>query len=65
MALVNKKAALLVKDKETNEKLIPTALQAINNQDLQDNLAKNITTLGKPDATDRILKEIEKLLEES
>ena len=48
MALVNKKAAILVKDKEASEKMITTALEVIGNQELINDLRKNILSLAKP-----------------
>ena len=64
MALVNKKAALLVKDIETREKLVETALESMKDKTLQNNLSENIKALGKPNATDLILKEVEQLLKD-
>ncbi len=64
MALVNKKAAILVKDKEAGEKLVNTALESIKDNQLQNTLSKNIKALGKPDATRKIINEIIKLLQE-
>ena len=50
MALVNKKAAMLVKDKEASEKMIVTALEIIGNQEVMNDLRRNILTLAKPNA---------------
>ncbi len=50
MALVNKKAAILVKDKEAAKKMIKTAFEVIENQELMDDLRKNILSLAKPNA---------------
>lgn len=62
MALVNKVAALLVKDSEAKEHLIPTAIKLLNDQDLQKELCLNIAQLAKPKATESIVNEIEKLV---
>src|SRR5690606_19755712 len=61
MALVNKVAALLVKDTEAKEHLIPTAIKLLNDQDLQKELSLNIAQLAKPKATEHIVDEIEKI----
>ncbi len=50
MALVNKNAAVLVRDKEASEKMIQTALEVIQNQALMSDLSKNILSLAKPNA---------------
>ncbi|MBL7816468.1 MAG: undecaprenyldiphospho-muramoylpentapeptide beta-N-acetylglucosaminyltransferase [Saprospiraceae bacterium] len=64
MALVNKKAALLVRDVEASEKMIPTALELIANTSLSADLSQNILSLGKPNAAkdiaDVILATIQK-----
>lgn len=61
MALVNKNAAVLVKDKEAKEQLISTALLLIqDNQQLQ-LLHQNILTLALPDSALRIAEEVIKL----
>ena len=62
MALVDKNAAILVKDQEAKNTLIDTVNTLINDVDTQNELSKNIKTLGIPDAADRIYKEIEKII---
>jgi UDP-N-acetylglucosamine--N-acetylmuramyl-(pentapeptide) pyrophosphoryl-undecaprenol N-acetylglucosamine transferase len=62
MALVNKGAAVLVKDSEAKERLIPITIGILNNIELQNNLIVEITKLGKPDATASIVNEIEKII---
>ena len=61
MALVDKNAALLVKDSEAKEKLIPTAIGLLDNESLRTELSAEITKLGKPKATESIVDEIEKI----
>ena len=61
MALVNKQAAVLVKDKDANESLISTALSLINSDKQLDLLHKNILTLALPDSAERIAQEVMKL----
>jgi len=62
MALVNENAAILVKDVEAGEKLIPEINKLLKDQEHCTALSINIKKLGIDDAPDRILKEIEKLV---
>ena len=62
MALVNEEAALLVKDIEAREKLVPEALQLMKNEALKSKLSTNIKTFAKPNATKDIVNEILELL---
>jgi len=62
MALVNTNAAILVKDIDAKNKLIDSVYALINNTDKQKILSKNIIKLGIPDAADRILIEIKKIV---
>ena len=63
MALVGKNAALLVENSETNEKLVPEIIRLSEDMDLQKELAKNIKTFAKPNATDHIVDLVFKLIE--
>ena len=63
LALVNCDAAVLVKDVEAKEKLVDTALEIINNDSKLKELSKNIETLAEKDSAERIVNEIEKLIE--
>jgi UDP-N-acetylglucosamine--N-acetylmuramyl-(pentapeptide) pyrophosphoryl-undecaprenol N-acetylglucosamine transferase len=56
MALVEKGAAILVKDAESVEKLVPTAIALINQQKELNELATNIAKLAKPNAANDIAK---------
>lgn len=58
MALVNKKAAVLVKDCEAAEKLIPTALELIHDDQRLEALHTNILRLAQPDSAKRIAEEV-------
>jgi UDP-N-acetylglucosamine--N-acetylmuramyl-(pentapeptide) pyrophosphoryl-undecaprenol N-acetylglucosamine transferase len=58
MALVNKNAAILVKDAEAKEKLITTLLELIKDENKQNQLSQNIKQLAIADADERIFKEI-------
>jgi UDP-N-acetylglucosamine--N-acetylmuramyl-(pentapeptide) pyrophosphoryl-undecaprenol N-acetylglucosamine transferase len=62
MALVNKNAAVIVKDVDAEQDLIPTALNLMVDKNRLAELEKNILALGRPNATDAIIKEIEKLI---
>ena len=62
MALVDIDAAILVKDIEARNELKVTLFDLLNNEEKQRLLANNIVKLGFPDATDRIVDEVVKLL---
>ncbi|MCR9172121.1 MAG: undecaprenyldiphospho-muramoylpentapeptide beta-N-acetylglucosaminyltransferase [bacterium] len=61
MALVNKNAAILVKDVEAKEKLIPEALALVQDERRCAQLKENIAPLAKPEATASIVDELEKV----
>jgi UDP-N-acetylglucosamine--N-acetylmuramyl-(pentapeptide) pyrophosphoryl-undecaprenol N-acetylglucosamine transferase len=61
-ALVNKDAALMVKDHEAKQKLIPALLGLLKDEEQQQKLSLNISRLAKPDATKRIVEEVLKLV---
>ena len=54
-SLVNKNAALMFKDTEVPEKLVHSALELIQNENQQSELAENLKKLGKPNATKEIV----------
>lgn len=58
LALVEKEAAVLIKDNEVKEKMIATALSVVENEKLKEQLQNNILKLAKPNATHRIAQEI-------
>ncbi|MCB9263075.1 MAG: undecaprenyldiphospho-muramoylpentapeptide beta-N-acetylglucosaminyltransferase [Flavobacteriales bacterium] len=62
IALVQKGAAILVKDSEAGDKLVPVAMQLIADKAKVNLLEKNILSMAKPNATDEIVAEIEKLI---
>ncbi|MBK9590690.1 MAG: undecaprenyldiphospho-muramoylpentapeptide beta-N-acetylglucosaminyltransferase [Crocinitomicaceae bacterium] len=62
MALVQKNAAVLVKDIDAKNQLVDKTIELLNDQSACADLSKNIKTLAIPDAPERILKEIEKLI---
>ncbi len=53
-SLVNKNAALLVKDKDASRKLVHTLLELLTDISKQDKLSNNIKKLAVKDAADRI-----------
>lgn len=63
LALVNKNAALYVKDVEAKEKLIEKAISTVNQPDLLKILSTNIATLAFSDSANVIAKEVIKLAE--
>ena len=62
MALVNKDAALIVKDAEASEKLMSTACELIENADKRALLEENIGKLALRDAAMTIVDEIYKIV---
>jgi UDP-N-acetylglucosamine--N-acetylmuramyl-(pentapeptide) pyrophosphoryl-undecaprenol N-acetylglucosamine transferase len=62
IALVEKDAAILVKDVEAKNVLISTALELLKDQSRQEEMSSNISRLGKPNATAEIVNTIEELI---
>ncbi|HCW06892.1 MAG TPA: undecaprenyldiphospho-muramoylpentapeptide beta-N-acetylglucosaminyltransferase, partial [Cytophagales bacterium] len=62
MALVKEDAAILVKDSEAKENLVSEALKLIFDSQRCKALSENIGKLAKPNATEEIVNEIEKLI---
>ena len=63
LALVNKHAAIYVKDSEAQEKLLNTAIQTVNNTEKLRELSQNIAQLALKNSADRIADEVLKLAE--
>jgi len=61
-ALEAKNAAIHIKNGEAKDRLIDEALELLNNETLQNQLAQNIAQLGKPNATQQIVDEVLKLM---
>ena len=61
LALVNKQAALLVRDAEAREKLLPLALQTVKDDAKMASLSENIKKLGKGNAAGVIAQEVLRL----
>ncbi|MGV3630053.1 MAG: undecaprenyldiphospho-muramoylpentapeptide beta-N-acetylglucosaminyltransferase [Bacteroidota bacterium] len=62
MALVNKQAAILVKDADSRKNLIEQVSDLLQNESLQKELSGNIRSLGKAQATEDIVNEIERII---
>jgi len=62
MSLVNKKAAVLVKDVDAPNILVQTVLSLLDNKEEMEQLANNIYALGKPNAAIDIKNEVMKLI---
>ena len=62
MALVEKNAAILIKDTEANEELAPKAIELLNDKEQQKALSNNIKQFAKPNAAQQIAKSIIKNL---
>jgi UDP-N-acetylglucosamine--N-acetylmuramyl-(pentapeptide) pyrophosphoryl-undecaprenol N-acetylglucosamine transferase len=56
-------AAIMIKDSEAQEKLVPAMLELVNNTDEQQRLSQNIGGFAKPNAADSIVDELIKLIE--
>jgi len=62
LALVEKKAAFMIRDSEAKEELIGKALELIHQPEVLTSLSKNILTLAQQDSAGRIADEILKLI---
>jgi len=62
MALVQKNAAVLVKDADANSTLVDTAISLLQDDEKCKSLSENILAFAIADAPQRILNEIEKLV---
>ncbi|WP_136466240.1 undecaprenyldiphospho-muramoylpentapeptide beta-N-acetylglucosaminyltransferase [Flagellimonas onchidii] len=62
LALVEKDAAIMLKENELDKKFEKTFFEIMNSRALQDSLGVNIKKLALPKATEHIVDEIEKLL---
>ncbi len=61
MALVNREAALYVKDAEAAEKLIPLALATVTNKKLLETLGNNALNMAYPDSAELIAEMVVKM----
>ena len=62
MALVEKEAAILVKDIVAKEELMPLAMELLTNENKKSSLIENIAKIGKPNATSEIVDVIESIV---
>jgi len=62
LALVRKDAAILIKDMEAKELLIPKSLELINDDKALAKMSENILKLAEKDSADRIASEVLRLL---
>jgi UDP-N-acetylglucosamine--N-acetylmuramyl-(pentapeptide) pyrophosphoryl-undecaprenol N-acetylglucosamine transferase len=62
MALVDKDAAVMVKDKDARQVLVDEMLKLLFDESRSQKLRENIATLARPHATEDIVNEIEKLI---
>ena len=63
MALVNRDAAILVKDADAAESLLPLAVKTVNDEARLKSLSENILTLALPDSAVIIAKEVIRMAE--
>lgn len=62
MALVSKDAAILVKDAEAKDKLLPTALGLVHDPERIATIERNVAPLAKLDAAQTIIDEVYRLI---
>ncbi|KGL51919.1 UDP-diphospho-muramoylpentapeptide beta-N-acetylglucosaminyltransferase [Porphyromonas canoris] len=62
MALVQKNAALMVKDADCSTSLIPTALSLLDDPEKSRTLSENVCPLGRVNAAEQIVDILEKIL---
>ena len=62
MALVEKEAAIMLKDNEIDLKLFPVTLRLVKDEERCKIMAANIKSLAMPEATKAIVDEVEKLI---
>ncbi|MEO0552104.1 MAG: undecaprenyldiphospho-muramoylpentapeptide beta-N-acetylglucosaminyltransferase [Bacteroidota bacterium] len=62
LALTEKNAAVLVKDSDAVDSMIPKALELLQDEDRRKILSDKIKTLGKPKATEDIVNELMELV---
>ena len=61
MSLVEKDAAIIVKNNETQEKLIPTVFELLKNEEKICKMQENIAKFARPNAAEDIVNEIDKV----
>jgi len=63
MSLVKKEAAMMIKDNAAASQLIDATMKLLYDESQCQKYAENIAKLGKPNATEEIVNEIEKLIQ--
>jgi len=58
MALVDKKAAIVIRDQDSEEQLIRKSIELLKDTSALDELAKNALMLARPEATKHIIEEV-------
>jgi UDP-N-acetylglucosamine--N-acetylmuramyl-(pentapeptide) pyrophosphoryl-undecaprenol N-acetylglucosamine transferase len=61
LSLVKKEAAIMIKDQEAMDKLLPEAIRIIDDEEKRRNLSINIAEIGKPDSAKVIAEEVLKM----
>ena len=62
MSLVNAKAAMIVKNAETEKELLPAVFELLKDEDRQNEMKGNIARFARPNAAEDIVNQIEKIL---
>lgn len=62
-ALVDKNAAIMVRNSDTVQELLPQALELLQNETKRNTLARNILALAKPNAAEEIAEQVLRLVE--
>ncbi len=61
LSLVKKEAAIMIKDQEAKDKLLPEAIKITDDEEKRRNLSINIAEIGKPDSARVIAEEVLKM----
>ena len=61
-SLVDKEAAIMVRNDQTREKLIPTVFELLGDKDRISSMEENIAKFARPNAAEDIVNEIDKIL---
>ena len=65
MALVNKQAAMIMKDSQAPDELVDLALETVKSEGKLESLSMNIKKLALPDSANIIADEVLKLAEDA
>jgi UDP-N-acetylglucosamine--N-acetylmuramyl-(pentapeptide) pyrophosphoryl-undecaprenol N-acetylglucosamine transferase len=64
LALVNRDAAVMIRDADAEKSLVHKALELIENNPALEQLSKNIAQLAQRNSADRIVDEVFKIIEQ-